>query len=90
MLLARQAGVGQLGPCDIVVRTVLPDRRGRHDTAACYPSYKAAQDGLVDAGVWPDDNPKWVRTVVFEAPVIRKGQTGLELELRPVADPPAA
>lgn len=84
-LLATAAKIPPLGPCEVIVRTYLPDRRGTHDVGACYPAYKAAQDGLVDAGVWPDDKPTWVVRVVFEAPIFGQG-AGLELELVPVAD----
>jgi hypothetical protein len=89
--LATASEVPALGPCEVVVRTYLPDRRGTHDVGACYPAYKAAQDGLVDAGVWPDDRPTWVVRVVFEAPIFGQG-AGLELELVPVeaADAQAA
>jgi hypothetical protein len=90
-LLAIAHDVPALGPCEVVVRTYLPNRRGTHDVGACYPAYKAAQDGLVDAGVWPDDKPTWVVRVVFEAPIFGQG-AGLELELIPVeaADAQAA
>jgi len=35
------------------------------DTAACNPAVKAAIDGLVDAGVVPDDNGRHVRSITF-------------------------
>lgn len=35
------------------------------DTAACNPSVKAAIDGLVDAGVIPDDSGEFVRMITF-------------------------
>ena len=41
-------------------------KRGRlQDTAACNPSVKAAIDGLVDAGVVPDDTGDFVREIRF-------------------------
>jgi hypothetical protein len=41
-------------------------KRGRlQDTAACNPSVKAAIDGLVDAGVVPDDTGQHVREITF-------------------------
>jgi hypothetical protein len=41
-------------------------KRGRlQDTAACNPSVKAAIDGLVDAGVVPDDSGEYVRDITF-------------------------
>jgi crossover junction endodeoxyribonuclease RusA len=35
------------------------------DTAACNPSVKAAIDGLVDAGIVPDDTGDYVRQITF-------------------------
>jgi crossover junction endodeoxyribonuclease RusA len=40
----------------------VPDRR-RRDPGNLYPITKAAVDGCVDAGVWPDDTPEWVETL---------------------------
>jgi len=41
-------------------------KRGRlQDTAACNPSVKAAIDGLVDAGIVPDDTGDFVRQITF-------------------------
>lgn len=47
--------------------TVQPyQKRGRlQDTAACNPSVKAAIDGLVDAGIIPDDSGEYVRQITF-------------------------
>lgn len=47
--------------------TVQPfQKRGRlQDTAACNPSAKAAIDGIVDAGVIPDDSGEYVRQITF-------------------------
>lgn len=39
------------------------------DTAACNPSVKAAIDGLVDAGVIPDDSGEYVRMIIFMPPL---------------------
>jgi len=83
-LLARAQEIPSLGPCEVVVRVYLPNRRSIPDVGACFPAYKAAQDGLVDAGVWPDDRPEWVRRLTFEAPIIGEGPA-MELELRPLA-----
>jgi hypothetical protein len=44
------------------------------DTGNCYGSVKAALDGLVDAGVLPDDTPAHVLSIKFNAP--RKAQKG--------------
>jgi len=52
--------------------TVQPfQKAGRlQDVAACLPSVKAAIDGIVDAGVLPDDSGEFVRMVTF-LPCIR-------------------
>lgn len=38
------------------------------DTGACFPSVKAAIDGLVDARVLPDDGPQQIASLKFVAP----------------------
>jgi len=38
------------------------------DVANCYPSVKAAIDGIVDAGVIPDDTPEYLDSITFVAP----------------------
>ncbi len=38
------------------------------DVGNCYPSAKAAIDGLVDAGVIPDDTPEHLLSIKFFAP----------------------
>lgn len=48
---------------DIAMRAPLAD------TGNSYGAVKAAIDGLVDARVLPDDNPRIVRELVFRAPV---------------------
>lgn len=46
-----------------IVHIVFPVRdRRRRDPHNYYPTVKAIVDGLVDAGVWPDDTPEWVTT----------------------------
>jgi hypothetical protein len=68
---ARQAA--NLAPLTSIEVTVLPELRNRSsqpDTGACIGAAKAAIDGLVDAGVLPDDGPKYVRRLTFLAPVV--------------------
>ena len=59
--------------------TALPfQQRGRlQDVGACLPAVKAAIDGLVDRGVVPDDDARYVRSIVFHPP--RRGDNGLTL-----------
>lgn len=55
---------GSIGPCHIDAVPLAAGRR-RQDVGACLPVVKAAIDGLVDAGVWPDDSPEFVLSVRF-------------------------
>lgn len=55
---------GSIGPCHIDAVPLAATRR-RQDVGACLPVVKAAVDGLVDAGVWPDDDPDHVLSIRF-------------------------
>ena len=47
-----------MGPSRVTVAVAYPTAaRADPDNAA--PTVKAIIDGLVDAGVWPDDNSRW-------------------------------
>ncbi len=48
-----------LWPATVTVVVPVHDRR-RRDPANLAPVAKHCVDGLVDAGVWPDDTPDWV------------------------------
>lgn len=61
--------------CSITV--VVQMRPPLQDTGNAYGSAKAAIDGLVDAGVLPNDGPEVVRRLTFRAP-IRAGKTDPE------------
>lgn len=63
--------------CEIIVEPVLENRRWQ-DTAACFPSAKAAIDGLIDAGVIDDDTPDIVPSITFKRPILGE-QAGLKL-----------
>jgi hypothetical protein len=56
-----------VGRCDVVLTWVVNDRRKR-DEENIVPVLKALCDGLVDAGVVPDDTPNFM---VKHMPVIR-------------------
>lgn len=58
-----------VGPVVITCMPILRDHRVQ-DVAACLPAYKAAVDGLVDAGILPGDGPHIVQAVMFLAPEI--------------------
>ena len=78
---ALEAEIPHFDSIKIEVTPILPDRRIQ-DTGACFPTAKAAIDGLVDAGVIDDDAPQYVPTITFHAPVIcREG--GLEILIIP-------
>jgi len=72
----------QIPPLDrIRVQAVLhPHDKRRRDPHNWYPSYKAAIDGLVDAGVIPDDDNKHLLSVevVLGTPV-RHNQIALHI-----------
>lgn len=81
--LARAARVK---PCQSVELTVTPlhkDRRSPQDVAACAPEAKAAIDGLVDAGLIPDDSPEHLLRVVFLPPLIC-GEDGMAIDIQEV------
>lgn len=64
------------GPRDVIVRFDVPGVR-RRDPHNWHPTVKAIVDGLVDAGLWPDDTPDHVRVlepVLTPVPVPRRGQ----------------
>ena len=63
---------------DVTVTPHLATRRGMQDVAGCFPAAKAAIDGLVDAGVIPDDTPEHLASLTFLAPVVGHGDA-LEL-----------
>lgn len=54
------------------------------DTAACNPAVKAAIDGLVDAGVIPDDTSAYVASITFLP--TRRGRDALTLTINEVLD----
>lgn len=76
--LARAQHLPRLCRIQVTATPVLADRRGQ-DVGACFPSVKAAIDGLVDAGVVPDDTPAHVARLIFEAPVLGARVNSLRL-----------
>lgn len=54
------------------------------DTCSCVLAAKAGIDGLVDAGLLPDDSPQYVTSVTY-LPPHRTGQDGLSITLTEVS-----
>lgn len=81
--LATEAHVPSLDRITIDATPLHKDRRSPQDVGACSPEVKAAIDGLVDAGVIPDDNPNHLLAVRFLPPRIC-GHDGLELTITEV------
>lgn len=54
----------------------------KQDLGACFPTAKAAIDGLVDAGFLPHDGVEWVRMLSFCPPIIGQQKNGLILYVR--------
>ena len=67
-ILAREQCIPPLQWVQVTVLHHCRDRR-LPDPVACFPAYKAALDGVVDARVIRDDGPAYVHSVTFEAPV---------------------
>jgi crossover junction endodeoxyribonuclease RusA len=62
--LAKQAKIPPLGRVAVIVEYRPPDRRHRDAENICITSAKAAIDGIVQAGVLPDDEcPRYVSRI---------------------------
>ena len=79
MSAALEVGMPRFNAAEIIVEPVLNNRKWQ-DTAACFPSAKAAIDGLIDAGVLEDDTPDIVPMITFKRPVLGS-QPGLRLTI---------
>ena len=66
---AKAAGIGPLERCEIRVTLPVRDNRKR-DPHNYGGAVKAIVDGLVHAGLWPDDTAEWVTVA---EPRLRKG-----------------
>ena len=76
--LAKAERIPHLQRISIEATPLRVNARSMPDVAACYPAVKAAIDGLVDAGVVPDDGPFNVIKITFRAPQIAQ-RDGLRL-----------
>ena len=66
-VLAKAEGIPEMTWISV---TVEPHQKGGRlqDVGACNPAVKAAVDGIVDAGVLPDDSPQYMKSLVFLSP----------------------
>jgi len=71
---ATEAGVPSLGEIEVVFIPLRKDRRHMADTGGHFPVAKACIDGLVDAGVLPDDGPNFVKALEFRSPQVDGGE----------------
>lgn len=77
-LLAKYTKIPRLVWARIVV-TPHQARGKLQDVAACAPAAKAAIDGIVDAGVLPDDSSRYVTSIEFRTP--ERGSDKLVIEI---------
>lgn len=82
--LAIDADVPSMNSVCFEILPVLGDRRAQ-DTANCSTAAKAAIDGIVDAGVIPDDRPPYMQWIKFYPPLMppdtEKGVSGLLVKI---------
>jgi hypothetical protein len=80
-LLARSEKIPNMSWLNVVIE---PHQKGGRlqDVGACNPAVKAAIDGIVDAGVLPDDGPTYVKSLIFLPP--KNDRNSLVLYLRGV------
>lgn len=62
---ARSARIPRLAKCRVQIEWVVTDNR-RRDEDNPAPSAKAVYDGLVDAGIVPDDTPEFMEKVTVK------------------------
>ena len=72
LALAEQAKVPACGAIEVTCWGVYPGGR-LPDPDAVAPSLKGVLDGLVDAGVVPDDTGEWVKAITYLPAVKEKG-----------------
>ena len=82
-IAAIEADIPNFECIELTVTPILPDKK-LQDTGACFPTAKAAIDGLVDAGVIDDDAPRYVPKLTFLAPIVIKGKSGLRILIAPI------
>lgn len=87
-LLAKQAGIGPCSRVRVTLHYRPRDRRTR-DEENSIPTLKALCDGLVDAGIVPDDAPQYMTKampVLHEAASVSKEKSRLWLVVEPIEE----
>jgi hypothetical protein len=75
------AGAGPVLQHAYILGIVHPQKRGRFDPPNWYPSFKAALDGLVDAGVLDDDDhTRVIGPDMRPGPKVPKGRIALVIQ----------
>lgn len=69
-------------PSNVLVTFEVSDPSRRRDPMNAWPTVKAALDGMVDAGLWPDDDARWVTVV---QPEFVKGDARVRVDITPRA-----
>lgn len=76
----------RLGPqprVEVTLVWIVPDHR-RRDEDNIVPTLKALCDGIVDAGVVPDDTPRWMVKNMPRILVVPGATPRMELEVTPI------
>ena len=81
--MAKAQQLPKMRAVHIYATPLAKNRKWRQDVGACFPAVKAAIDGLVDAGILPDDNPEFVRQLTF-FPMEISDVDGLRIEIEEV------
>ena len=83
--IAKASKIPKLEKISVEATPLKASRRSMPDVAACYPSVKAAIDGLVDANIILDDNPAHVVRITFNSPEVGS-KNGLRLQINKESD----
>ena len=78
--LVKQAGIPACARVRVRLVWMVSDKR-RRDPSNVMPTQKAVVDGLVDAGVVPDDTPEFVVEDMPVLALVEKGYEGVLLQL---------
>lgn len=78
--LVKQAGIPACARVRVRLVWMVSDKR-RRDPSNVMPTQKAVVDGLVDAGVVPDDTPDFVVEDMPVLALVEKGYEGVLLQL---------